>query len=441
MSLLETTICYTVEEEEEEEETSVKEGRKQEEYDTDEDFAAGDESDDEGRSAGDENTSYPSSSNSPYGPLEEVKWQSGFQKKYSVMHDLGKGRFSVVKRCQRVRDKREVASKFVRRGRQEQRLTEIEFLLLRSLRHPAFVRPYALYTATAKFDILIMEMVMGLPLLDWIFTREETTEAECALLLVQVVEALQYLHTHHIAYLDLKPENLLIDILRTSDKGDMLEDSRSITQPAIRLIDLGSARYLEVPSECSDTNLYVTSSSSHPTAATNSSTINSHIVNLRVPYDFPPIVLGSPEFMAPEIIARNSVGVQADYWSLGVLIYVLISGRSPFLGTSPESTCKNITSGNVRYPVEHFNSVTQEACDLIHDLLLQNPDERPHLHDVLAHPWFNMVECESVLPVHSLADFCFRRNKVISSTQEFNSSSPSSVPSGAAAAASSSGRT
>lgn len=64
----------------------------------------------------------------------------------------------MVKRCQRLADGREVAAKFVRRGRQSKKETEAEFLLLRRLHHPSFTRPHALYTATAKFDILIMEL-------------------------------------------------------------------------------------------------------------------------------------------------------------------------------------------------------------------------------------------------------------------------------------------
>lgn len=67
------------------------------------------------------------------------------------------------------------------------------------------------------------------------------------------------------------------------------------------------------------------------------------------------------------------------------------SGRSPFLGVSPEATCRNILSGEVRFPVEHFASVTDEACELTRDLLVHDPAKRPDLDRVLAHPWFNMV--------------------------------------------------
>lgn len=67
------------------------------------------------------------------------------------------------------------------------------------------------------------------------------------------------------------------------------------------------------------------------------------------------------------------------------------SGRSPFLGTSPEATCRNILSGDLTFPVEYFASVTQEACDLIHDLLAFKPEDRVELQEALSHPWFKMV--------------------------------------------------
>ncbi|MPC09178.1 Death-associated protein kinase 2 [Portunus trituberculatus] len=306
---------------------------------------------------------------------------------------------SVVKRCQRNSDGVEVAVKFVRRARQERPATEREYLLLRRLQHPSLIRSIALYNATPKFDILVLELIMGLPLLDWIFTREETTESECAVLVKQVVQGLQYLHSSQVAYLDLKPENLLVDILRTKNEDGVCSICPDESLPAVRLIDFGNAR-----SVCEKTP----SEKSGPVTP---------VKELVVPPECPPLVLGSPEFMSPEILARKNVGIPADYWGLGVLIYVLVSGRSPFLGASPEATCRNILAGDLRFPVEYFASVTQEACDLIHDLLAYKPEDRVELQDALSHQWFNMEECESVLPIQSLADYSFRRSKVASSVQ------------------------
>ncbi|CAL4061284.1 unnamed protein product [Meganyctiphanes norvegica] len=327
-----------------------------------------------------------------------VRWHSGFQRKYVVVHDLGKGRFSMVKRCRRLRDNFEVAAKFVGRQRQSDDLTEREFHLLRRLQHPAFPRAVALYKATPKFSIMLTELVMGIPLLDWFFAQEEPTESKCAYFITQLVAALQYLHSKNIAHLDVKPENILVDISKGSnipvDEKDLENGATEDSIPFLRLVDLNSAHELQCERDSEGREGW------------------------RVPPGQGPPLLGSAEFMAPELLKSEGIGAEADLWSLGVLIYILVSGHSPFLGTSPAATCKNILSGEVRYPVEHFATATQESCDLIQDLLMLDPKDRSNLDTVLQHQWFNMTECESLLPVQGLADFAFRRTKMASSTLE-----------------------
>ena len=103
-----------------------------------------------------------------------------------------------------------------------------------------------------------------------------------------------------------QPENLLVDILRTKNEDGVCSICPDENLPAVRLIDFGNARSVceKTPSEKNGT---VT-----PTK------------ELVVSPECPPLVLGSPEFMSPEILARKNVGIPADYWGLGVLIYVLV---------------------------------------------------------------------------------------------------------------------
>lgn len=124
---------------------------------------------------------------------------------------------------------------------------------------------------------------------------------------------------------NLQPENLLIDILRTSNKNDTCEISKDEAQPAVRLIDLGSARRLAQPFQFTS-NADVSTSVSNDTSLCASDPITSikEILLLKVLPDQPPLLLGSPEFMAPEVLSKKDVGVQADYWSIGILIYVLV---------------------------------------------------------------------------------------------------------------------
>lgn len=101
---------------------------------------------------------------------------------------------------------------------------------------------------------------------------------------------------------------MLVDILRTRNDGGRCSIPQDDNLPAVRLIDFGSARSLVSPEKNKG----------------DESDQETSIKELRVLPDCPPVVLGSPEFMAPEMLARKEVGVQADYWGLGVLIYVLV---------------------------------------------------------------------------------------------------------------------
>lgn len=99
----------------------------------------------------------------------------------------------------------------------------------------------------------------------------------------------------------------MVDILRTRNDGGRCSIPQDESLPVVRLIDFGSARSLAPHEKTGDGN-----DKEVP------------IKELRVPPECPPVVLGSPEFVAPELLARKEVGVHADYWSLGVLIYVLV---------------------------------------------------------------------------------------------------------------------
>lgn len=101
---------------------------------------------------------------------------------------------------------------------------------------------------------------------------------------------------------------MLVDILRTRNDGGRCSIPQDGSLPAVRLIDFGNARSLTTLEKNAD----------------DSSDQETPVKDLRVPPESPPVVVGSPEFMAPEMLAKKEVGVQADYWGLGVLIYVLV---------------------------------------------------------------------------------------------------------------------
>uniref|UniRef100_A0A1A8BP83 non-specific serine/threonine protein kinase n=1 Tax=Nothobranchius kadleci TaxID=1051664 RepID=A0A1A8BP83_NOTKA len=263
-------------------------------------------------------------------------WKSSFEFFYTEITELGRGRFSVTKRCDQRGSKRTIAAKHVNKKllRREQVLQEIR--LLQTLDHPNLVRLLDTYE-TANSYVLVLEMADQGRFLDYIVSWGNLTEEKVALYLRDILEALHYLHSWKIAHLDLKPENIVVEHVSC--------------QPVIKLTDLGDAAQL------SHRSSYI-----HP-------------------------LLGSPEFSAPELILGQPASLMSDLWSLGVVTYVLLSGASPFLDESLEETCLNICRLDFSFPEDYFQGVSTAARDFVCLLLQGEPERRPPAVSCLQEPW------------------------------------------------------
>ncbi|CAJ0965630.1 unnamed protein product [Ranitomeya imitator] len=173
-------------------------------------------------------------------------------------------------------------------------------------------------------------------LLDYLMNHDELMEEKVAFYIRDIMSALQYLHSCRVAHLDLKPENLMIDL--------------RIPLPRVKIIDLEDAMPI---------------------------TGHYYIHQL----------LGNPEFAAPEIIKGTPVSLATDIWSLGVLSYVALSGVSPFLDESSEETCVNICRVDYSFPLEYFACVSQAAQDFVRATLQEDARWRPTVATCLLHPW------------------------------------------------------
>lgn len=266
----------------------------------------------------------------------EVLWKGSFESHYTEITELGRGRFSVTKRCDQRGSKRTVAAKQVNKKllRRDQVLQEIR--LLQTLDHPNLVRLLDTYETVNSY-VLVLEMADQGRFLDYIVSWGNLTEEKVALYLRDILEALHYLHGWRIAHLDLKPENIVVE--------------HASSQPVIKLTDFGDAVQLNPPS--------------------------SYIQPL----------LGSPEFSAPELVLGLPVSLMSDLWSLGVVTYVLLSGASPFLDESLEETCLNICRLDFSFPEDYFQGVSPAARDFVHLLLQGEPERRPSAASCLQEPW------------------------------------------------------
>ncbi|XP_056154644.1 triple functional domain protein isoform X2 [Lampris incognitus] len=265
-----------------------------------------------------------------------VSWKDSFESHYTEVVELGRGRFSVVKRCDHRSTKRVVAVKLVNKKLMKRDQVTCELNLLQRLQHPHLVSLIDTYETPSSYA-LVLDLVDQGRLLDYIVSWGNLTEEKVACYLRDILEALQYLHNCRIVHLDIKPENLLVA-------------HNSSGQPLVKLTDFGDAVQLN----------------------------SAHYVHL---------LLGSPEFASPELVLGEPVSLTSDLWSLGVVTYVLLSGASPFLDESTEETCLNICRLDFSFPRDYFQGVSQGARDFVCLLLRRDPSRRPPAGHCLQEPW------------------------------------------------------
>uniref|UniRef100_A0A452V9D6 Trio Rho guanine nucleotide exchange factor n=1 Tax=Ursus maritimus TaxID=29073 RepID=A0A452V9D6_URSMA len=264
-----------------------------------------------------------------------VTWKDNFDSFYSEVAELGRGRFSVVKKCDQKGTKRAVATKFVNKKLMKRDQVTHELGILQNLQHPLLVGLLDTFETPTSY-VLVLEMADQGRLLDCVVRWGNLTEGKIRAYLGEVLEAVRYLHNCRIAHLDLKPENILVD--------------QSLAKPTIKLADFGDAVQL-------NTTYYI-----HQ-------------------------LLGNPEFAAPEIILGNPISLTSDTWSVGVLTYVLLSGVSPFLDDSVEETCLNICRLDFSFPEDCFKGVSQKAKEFVCFLLQEDPAKRPSAALALQEQW------------------------------------------------------
>ncbi|XP_040027559.1 death-associated protein kinase 3 [Gasterosteus aculeatus] len=271
---------------------------------------------------------------------------------YEMEEELGSGQFAIVRKCKEKSTSIEYAAKFIkkrrlsssRRGVSREEI-EREVNILREIQHSNIITLHDIFENKADV-ILILELVSGGELFDFLAEKESLTEEEATQFLKQILDGVQYLHSKRIAHFDLKPENI------------MLLD-KNVPNPRIKLIDFGIAHQIKAGNEFKN-------------------------------------IFGTPEFVAPEIVNYEPLGLEADMWSIGVITYILLSGASPFLGETKQETLTNISAVNYDFDEEYFSNTSELAKDFIRRLLVKDPKKRMTIDDSLEHPWIKVIKRRNV---------------------------------------------
>ncbi|XP_063076753.1 calcium/calmodulin-dependent protein kinase (CaM kinase) II gamma 1 isoform X6 [Engraulis encrasicolus] len=262
-----------------------------------------------------------------------------FTDEYQLYEELGKGAFSVVRRCVKKSSGQEYAAKIINTkklsARDHQKL-EREARICRLLNHPNIVR---LHDSIAEegFHYLIFDLVTGGELFEDIVAREYYSEADASQCISQILESVNHIHQHDIVHRDLKPENLL---LASKMKG-----------AAVKLADFGLA--IEVQGD------------------------------QQAWFGF----AGTPGYLSPEVLRKDPYGKPVDIWACGVILYILLVGYPPFWDEDQHKLYQQIKAGAYDFPSPEWDTVTPEAKNLINQMLTINPAKRITADQALKHPW------------------------------------------------------
>ncbi|KAJ0967590.1 hypothetical protein J5N97_024507 [Dioscorea zingiberensis] len=258
---------------------------------------------------------------------------------YEIGAEIGRGRFGAVFLCYSAQSGETFAVKTIDRTRltdpTDRQLVEQEakITLLAAVGNPHVVQIYGVYEDDSVIH-LVLDLLPGPDLFDRITGREgPIPEPEAAALMAQLMEAINACHRRGIAHRDVKPDNVMFD-----------------SRGRIRLVDFGSA-------ECFGEERAMSG------------------------------VVGTPHYVAPEVLAGREYSEKVDVWSAGVILYLMLGGILPFYGETAVEIFEAVLRGNLRFPSRIFSSVSLAAKDLIRRMICRDPSRRFSADQVLRHRW------------------------------------------------------
>jgi serine/threonine protein kinase len=266
---------------------------------------------------------------------------------YTLIREIGKGSFGVVY-LGKDSEGNEVAIKSIgltRLSAKERAKIEEEIQCMQKFQNP-YVVSLRDHLTSPRNKYLVMELVKGGDLQELLESHVPISEATARRLIAQLVEAVKLLHTHRVIHRDLKPANILLT-------------SRDLSEASVKIMDFGMSRNLMNASMMAQT--YV----------------------------------GSPAFMAPEVIRQDRYSFKADVWSLGVVSYEILAGRPAF-------DCRSYRELEIKqkqpltYPADC--TISEEAKDFLRGLMTYDPDRRPSIEEVQSHPFLHEVPHEDLPP-------------------------------------------
>ena len=260
---------------------------------------------------------------------------------YDVKEKLGNGKFGLVKLGINKHTKEKVAIKIMNKKKMDSsdiELMRTEIEILKICQHPNIIRLYDIFE-NIDYIYIIMEYCPGGDLFSYLEQRKfKISEERAAIIMNKICEAVFYFQSYFgVIHRDLKPENVLLT--SSSDDSD------------IRILDFGLSKISTPNEKCTE------------------------------PY-------GTLTYCAPEIILDEPYNKEVDMWSIGVMTYLMISGRLPFNGEDENKIAREIVFNEPDFNAECWKKVSKECISFIKQLLEKNAKKRMVIGDALKHPWF-----------------------------------------------------
>jgi p90 ribosomal S6 kinase len=259
-------------------------------------------------------------------------------KEYEFLEEIASGAYSVCRKVRKRSNGLIYACKIIDKHRRD--CSEEVEILLRFSSHPNIVSLHQVID-DVKYTYLIMEYLSGGELLDHLLSQKYFTEREASSVLEVIAVTVKYLHDNGVVHRDLKPSNILY-----ADKTKR--------PSSIKICDFGFAKQIRAENGLLATPCYTAS------------------------------------WVAPEVLLEQGYDQACDIWSLGVLLYTMLAGSTPFATgeeNSPKKILQKIGTGNVDLSSGNWRNISFQAKDLVQKMLHADPKRRIHISDVLAHIW------------------------------------------------------
>lgn len=280
----------------------------------------------------------------PYEGHMQLTRDKDFYDYYNVIREMGSGNFSKVFEVRNKLTRKLYACKVLDKTVAPPRDVEMvrnEINLLKGMSHARVVSLVRTFESSRRL-YLILELLTGGELYYRVvdYYQNGFDEIIAANMFAQILEGVKYLHDRGVAHRDLKPENIIFEI--------------TSTETLVKIIDFGLSRRVRGTERLFD-------------------------------------AVGTPQYVAPEVLRATGHGIASDVWSLGVLLYTILTGYCPFHVPSSSSRnellYKQIVSGRFEFPRRLFKNVSPEAIDLIKRMMTVDESKRISVREALEHPW------------------------------------------------------